>query len=136
MFKVKVITIGKLKEKWLSLSLQEYEKRLTGKIQIEWLLLKNDEELEAWTEKNAYIALDPNGTLLSSETFSKKLFSFGLRINFLIGGADGLSKLMLQKASFIFSLSPLTFTHQMTRLILVEQLYRAIEIEKGSSYHK
>lgn len=136
MFKVKVITIGKLKEKWLVTALKEYEKRLKGSVEIEWLLLKNERDLYSCVENCTFIALDPNGTLLTSEAFSKKLFQLGLRINFLIGGPNGLSKTLLKKALFVWSLSPLTFTHQMTRLIFVEQLYRGIEIEKGSKYHK
>ena len=131
-----MITIGKLREKWLASALEEYKRRLKGSVDIDWLLLKSEGELNAWGENHSFVALDSNGTLLTSEAFSEKLFQLGLRINFLIGGANGLSKNLLQKALFVWSLSPLTFTHQMTRLILVEQLYRGIEIEKGSKYHK
>lgn len=136
MFKVKVLSIGKCKEEWLALALGEYEKRLQGKMSFEWVLVKTDEELAAHCSKEPYIALDPNGTLLSSEEWSEKMVKLGLKLCFVIGGAVGLDPAIIQKARFVWSLSPLTFTHQMTRLILVEQLYRAIEIEKGSSYHK
>ena len=136
MFKVKVISIGKNKEEWLKSALTEYEKRLHGKMCIEWLFVKNDKELIDWAEKETYIALDPNGELLSSEAWSAKMLAMGLKINFIIGGPDGLPQNILQRARFIWSLSPLTFTHQMTRLILTEQLYRALEIERGSAYHK
>lgn len=133
MFKVKVLTQGKCKENWLQEALAEYEKRLTGRMRIEWQLVKDKEEFLHCQEP--YIALDPKGSLLSSEALSKKTQQWGSRWTFIIGGVEGLSQSVLQKASFIWSLSPLTFTHQMTRLILVEQLYRALEIEKGSAYH-
>ncbi len=136
MFKVKVITIGKCKEEWLRVALAGYEKRLQGKMSFTWTLVKNDEELIALASKEAYIALDPEGKLFTSEEWSKKLTSLGAKLTFLIGGPSGLPEEILKNARLIWSLSPLTFTHQITRLILVEQLYRAIEIEKGSSYHK
>ena len=62
--------------------------------------------------------------------------SQGARLSFVIGGAEGLSKEVSEKALAKISLSKLTFTHQLTRLILIEQIYRAYEIDKGSQYHK
>lgn len=136
MFKVKVLTIGKWNESWLKAATQEYEKRLQGKLTIQWILLKDDEELLRSTESIPYIALHPQGKLLSSSEWSQKMMKLGLRLNFLIGGPEGLPAPILEKALFQWSLSPLTFTHQIARLILVEQLYRSIEIERGSRYHK
>ncbi len=138
MFKVKVITIGKCKESWLNAALFEYEKRLKNKMKIEWVLVETNKELlEKASLEASFITLDLKGKLLSSEEFSRHLFSlFGLKPTFIIGGAEGLDPKIIQKASFSWSLSPLTFTHQMVRLLLVEQLYRALEIEAGSSYHK
>ena len=136
MLKVKVITIGRSKEIWLTEALVEYEKRLQGKLEIDWLLAKDDEQLLEWSSKESFIALDPKGTLLTSEEWSQKMGKLGARLTFVIGGATGIPLTLLKQASFRWSLSPLTFTHQMTRLILVEQLYRAIEIERGSQYHK
>ena len=138
MFKVKVIIQGKAKESWLGAALAEYEKRLTGKMDIEWVLVNKFRELEekALKEPNL-IALDVKGEYLTSEQFSLVLFSkWGARPCFVIGGAEGLGVAVLQNAKHRLSLSPLTFTHQMARLILVEQLYRALEIEEGSAYHK
>lgn len=135
MFKVKVLTTGKCKESWLQEALREYEKRLQGTMEISWQLSENFEA--ALLKEPSFIALDLQGKLLTSEEVAKKLFSeWGSRICFAIGGAEGFSREILTKASFRWSLSPLTFTHQITRLLLVEQLYRAMEIEKGSSYHK
>lgn len=138
MFKVKVITQGKCKEPWLNEALAEYEKRLKGKMHIEWILVDKPKELVEKALKIPFlIALDLKGKLLSSEALSRSLFSeWGSRIAFAIGGPDGLQPEVIQHSSVQLSLSPLTFTHQIVRLILVEQLYRAIEIEQGSSYHK
>lgn len=135
MFKVKVITQGKAKESWLSEALSIYEKRLKGKMEIEWILVDDIEERAL--KEPSFIALDIQGKSLSSIQLSRNLFSvWGSRPVFVIGGAEGLSPKVLQAAKYRISFSPLTFTHQMVRLILVEQLYRALEIEEGSSYHK
>lgn len=141
MFKLKIITVGKTKEAWLSQGIQEYTTRLKNVMSIEWSLAKNDLQLDQYLEKEAsYIALDPQGILMSSEEFSKKLheqlLKKGSRLTLVIGGSDGLSKAQKNKADFLLSLSALTFTHQITRLVLLEQIYRAVEIEKGSAYHK
>lgn len=138
MFKVKIISIGHSKEKWLLLALSEYEKRLQGSMKIEWVLSENEKEFEekALLEKN-YIALDPRGKSLSSEELSRALFTqWGTRPTFLIGGALGLSETVKKNALYQISFSKLTFTHQMMRLILAEQLYRALQIEKNTQYHK
>ncbi len=94
------------------------------------------------TDKSArdcfLVALDKSGQELSSEGLSKKL-SFWQNnhseITFVIGGAFGLSDELLQKVDFVWSLSPLTFTHEMTRTIIFEQLYRAFTINKNIPYH-
>lgn len=141
MFKVKVLTIGKCKEAWLASALAEYEKRLEKSVRFEWAIAKNDGQLVEWALEEPYlIPLDPNGELLTSDTFSKKLLRLfeekGSRLSFAIGGSEGLPAAILNRFPFRLSLSPLTFTHQITRLILIEQIYRAMEIEKGSGYHK
>lgn len=133
MLKIKIFSPGKTKESWLLEALAEYEKRLTGSIVIEWD--HSDKEPDT-----PYICLDPEGKLLSSEDFSKFLFKAweqgGSRLSIVIGGPEGLSSEILKKASSIISLSKLTFTHQITRLVLLEQVYRALQIQKGSPYHK
>ncbi|HAB98916.1 MAG TPA: 50S rRNA methyltransferase [Parachlamydiales bacterium] len=137
MIKATIHTIGKSKETWLNDALSEYEKRLQGRVQIKWSLVSDDPELIKQTALEPYlIALDVQGSLLSSETLSQKLVQAGSRLAFVIGGASGLPPEILAKAKWRWSLSPLTFTHQMTRLILLEQLYRAYEIERKSPYHK
>ena len=141
MYKIKILTIGKTKEPWLSLALEEYTKRLKPSLSIEWCLAKQDEQLALLCEKEAhYICLDPQGKAFSSEAFSaflqQKLLEGGSRLSFVIGGAKGLPERIKLRAAALLSLSPLTFTHQLTRLILLEQLYRSLEIARGSSYHK
>lgn len=138
MFTVKIFTIGKNKESWLDEALHEYAQRLKGRLQLEWVLAKDDAALSRLLEKEReFICLDPQGKLMSSENFSKWFFALGKsRLTVVIGGPDGLSAALKSKASALISLSPLTFTHQLARLILLEQLYRAFEIERGSPYHR
>ena len=141
MIKVKIYIIGKNKETWLQAALQEYTQRLQSTLSIEWILAKNDLQLQQFLSKEPhYICLDPKGKAFTSEAFSA--FLIGLfrthesRLQFVIGGAEGIPLEISAKASQKISLSPMTFTHQITRLILLEQIYRAIEIDRGSEYHK
>ena len=141
MFKIKIFTIGKTKESWLQEASEEYQKRIKNSIQLDWILLKNDAQLIAALEKeDHWISLDPNGKLFSSEEFSKHLFNQleknGSRINLVIGGAEGIPQSIRDKSKELISFSKMTFTHQIVRLILLEQIYRAQEIQKGSGYHK
>ena len=130
MLRIKIISPGKHKEPWLTSALNEYEKRLTGDAKIEWVFPK---ELSIKSEK--YSLLDVKGKILTSEQFSTFLISEPIH-TFVIGGPDGPPKEVIEHASFRFSLSSLTFTHQFVRLILLEQIYRGIQISKGSSYHR
>ena len=141
MFKITLLTTGKTKESWLNSALAEYTKRFRHSIEIQWRLAKDEPQLEEWVlAETHYIALDPAGKLFTSEELSSFLFKEwekqGSSLNLVIGGAAGLSESMRKKAKALISLSPLTFTHQMTRLILFEQLYRCLEIRRGSPYHK
>lgn len=141
MFKIKILTLGKVKEEWLENALTEYEKRLSRICTIHWVLAKDKNRLKRLCEKESFfIALAPNGKNYTSKSFSQKL-SMQLQtqhssLAFLIGGIDGIDTGLLKKAYDIWSLSALTFTHQIARLILLEQIYRAFEIQKGSKYHK
>lgn len=140
MLKLKIISIGKTKEKWLHEAFQEYIRRLKPLVQVEYLWAKDNAELISWVQKEGlHFCLDPQGRLFSSEEFSdflvKQWEAGGSRLTLIIGGAEGLP-LELKKNSFLISLSPLTFTHQITRLVLIEQIYRALEIYKGTPYHK
>jgi 23S rRNA (pseudouridine1915-N3)-methyltransferase len=140
MLKLKILSIGKSKEKWLEEALREYTKRLKPYMTIEWLWAKDNAQLIEWAQKEPlFICLDPAGCLFTSEQFAVFLEQLWeknrSRLTIVIGGPEGLPPILIQRAQLI-SLSPLTFTHQMTRLILIEQIYRALEINRGSSYHK
>jgi 23S rRNA (pseudouridine1915-N3)-methyltransferase len=139
MHKIKVLTIGKTKEAWLDEALDEFYKRLRSQVQFEWVFAKDDEQLIQICAKEPFvIALDPLGRELDSPSFSKylvdKLEAHGTRLAFVIGGPEGLPE-ALRKGDML-SFSKFTFTHQIVRLILVEQIYRALEIARGSPYHK
>lgn len=141
MYKIKILSIGKVKEPWLQEALEEYEKRLSNRMQIEWVLPKNDEQLERLLEKQPhFFALTPEGKQYTSLEFSAALISwltsFDSRLVFVIGGAEGIPQSIKSKAEGLISISKMTFTHQATRLILLEQIYRAIEISIGSKYNK
>lgn len=139
--KIKILSVGKNKEKWLTDALNEYVKRLKPVISFEFLWARNDEQLIAWSEKEtpAVICLDPQGDQFDSQEFAtfliKKLEAEGGSLAFVIGGSQGLPDILTKRFPLI-SLSKLTFTHQLTRLILLEQIYRAFEIARGSQYHK
>lgn len=141
MIKVKIIGVGKTKEEWLETAISEYLKRLTPIAQFEFLFLKDDTSLldHLKEEPAQFITLDEGGKQFSSVQFSQflqqQLDRNGPRLNFVIGGAEGLPP-SLKSHTPNLSLSPMTLTHQMVRLLLVEQIYRALEIQRGSRYHK
>lgn len=139
--KIKIYTIGKIKESWLGEALKEYEKRLKPYFEIIWHLAKDGKGLQKALElEKKFVALDPKGQEFSSPEFSQflhhSLEQGGCRLAIAIGGDEGLNAELKSRASSLISLSQMTFTHQMTRLILLEQLYRAAEIDRGSPYHK
>lgn len=121
--------------------MEDYSKRLRPILSIEWIFVKEEIQLLQQLKKEAKVlALDVQGKMYSSVEFSNWLLkSFekeGGRLNFVIGGSEGFSKEVRSIIQEFICLSPLTFTHQMARLIFVEQIYRAFEIERGSQYHK
>lgn len=140
MLKLKILSVGKTKEEWLESALSEYIKRLRPILSIEFQLVKTDEELLLATEKEPIIiCLDPKGQKMDSETFAhyiqNKFVEGGSKLAIVIGGPEGLP-LKLKKHKNLISFSDLTLTHQIIRLLLIEQIYRAFEILKGSKYHK
>ncbi|MBR5555976.1 23S rRNA (pseudouridine(1915)-N(3))-methyltransferase RlmH [bacterium] len=154
---IKVIALGKLKEKFLKEGIDEFQKRLTPyasfeiieltpvEIKDENLVQKAlDEEAQkilSYVKPQSYvITLEINGKMLSSEEFAKKIndltFDGVGEIIFVIGSSCGLSPIVSNRANFKLSFSKMTFLHQFARLILVEQIYRAFKIIKGETYHK
>ena len=140
MIRIKLLSVGKTKEPWLEEAVSDYVKRLSSQVEFEFVWLKDDAQLELKVMKEGRVVLlDPQGITMTSEEFSGFLFKEiekgNSRLAIVIGGPEGLSSKMKSHFQQI-SLSKMTFTHQITRLILLEQIYRAFEIDKGSSYHK
>ena len=148
---VKIRIVGRKNggEKWLDQSYSTYETRLKPtNLDVTTHWHKNDDDLvknvEADKSKNhKVILLDPLGKMCTSEVFSENMYNWleigGSRLTFCIGGAEGLPKPLREAAtnkSDMLSLSSLTFTHQFARILLMEQIYRASEIRRGSGYHK
>lgn len=139
--KVQILSVGKTKESWLQEALKLYETRLRGQFVFEYSFAKDDAQLLHLLRKESRIlCLDPEGKSYDSPEFSQFLFNEiekgGSRLCFVIGGPEGLPPSLRQGGVPLLSLSTLTLTHQMVRLLLVEQIYRANEIQKGTGYHK
>ncbi len=137
---MKIISVGKSKEAWLREALAEYQKRMKALLSLEFVWVQDDKQLVSAVEKERFcIFLEVEGKQMTSEEFSLFLRQCreysGDRVSFVIGGVDGLPAELKGKGEQI-SLSKMTFTHQMARLILTEQIYRAFMIERGSPYHK
>ncbi|MCI7644448.1 MAG: 23S rRNA (pseudouridine(1915)-N(3))-methyltransferase RlmH [Lentisphaeria bacterium] len=140
---LKIIVIGKLKDHLFSSKCDEFAKWITkyGKIEITELKDENKERensailSEINKEKGYIIALSEEGKLFSSEKFSQHLAAIDRKIVFIIGGPYGLLPEVKAKADLLLSLSPMTFTHEIARLLLLEQIYRAANIAHNGKYH-
>ncbi len=137
----KIIAIGKIKKKWVQSGIDMYLNRLPGLKIIE--IKDSTQEKEESTIKDilkkneTLITLNENGHSFTSKRLATKLLdSHTQNITFVIGGATGLSPSLNTSASWQLSLSPLTFPHEIARLLLIEQLYRAQTILQGGPYHK
>lgn len=147
MSKIILVAVGRLKEKFLVDGVAEFLKRIKpfSKIEVREIsecrtIEEEGQKLLAQVPRDSWLCvLDVAGVALTSEEFAKKIAGLNLRgisnLTFLIGGAFGLSEKVRAAADFRLSLSPMTFTHQMARLILVEQIYRAFKINRGEPYH-
>ena len=139
--KIKILAVGKLKEKAYQNRIGEYVKWINRDIPVELIFLKDNDKINKKllahiNSADHTICLSEEGEKRSSKEFSKLLFNKALDHTFIIGGPDGLPRYIKEKANQIFSLSELTFPHEMALLILAEQLYRAVSIEKGRNYHR
>lgn len=150
----KIICVGKIKENYLTSGINEYLKRISGFSKIEIIEIKEintndinkniESEGQLINEKIALddyvITLEIQGEKLDSISFSKKLeqlTTYGnSKIVFVIGGSNGLSDEVKKRSNFKLSFSDMTFPHQLMRLILLEQLYRALTIINHKEYHK
>ena len=138
--KIKIIAIGKVKEKYLLEGINEYLKRLGRYCKVEILELKDEglvkeaEKISRYLSNNAFV-LDEKGKQFSSVEFSELIKKQDGELTFIIGGPEGISAEIKQKSK-LFSLSKMTFIHEMTRLILLEQIYRSYMILHNTQYHK
>lgn len=157
---ISIVSVGKLKEKYLKLGIDEFTKRLSvyakielvevpdekapeqlSDLEMEQVKIKEGEKILAKISPDTYvIALAIDGKMKSSEELADsldKLATYGKsKVAFVIGGSLGLSKDVLQRADEKLSFSKMTFPHQMMKLILLEQVYRAFRINRGEPYHK
>lgn len=158
--KITVLCVGKIKEKYFTLGIDEYAKRLSRYCKLEIIEVPDEktpdnasenEELQIkakegdrllrYIKDNAYvIVLAIEGKMLTSEELSEKLEQLGINgdsnVVFVIGGSLGLDKRILDRADYKLSFSKMTFPHQMMRMVLLEQVYRGFRIMKGEPYHK
>ena len=137
----KVIAIGKIKKIWIQEGIEVYLKRLPG---LEVIEIKDSTQTkeertikEIIKKNNTLVTLNENGQSFTSKQLATKLLnSQNQNIIFVIGGASGLPPSLNNSASWQLSLSPFTFPHEIARLLLIEQLYRAKTITQGGPYHK
>ena len=158
--KITVITVGKIKEKYLKDAIAEYSKRLGKYCKLEIIevadektpdnaseLIENQirskeaERILKYVKDDAFvITLEINGKQLTSEELAGKIDNLGIQghshIIFIIGGSIGLGTEVLKKSNFALSFSKMTFPHQLMRVILLEQIYRSYRIINGEPYHK
>lgn len=157
---ITVISVGKIKEKFFEDAIKEYAKRLSkyckfneeavaderaddgfSKLEIEQVKLKEGSRILNRIKQNTYvIILDVKGIQLTSEEFAKKINTLGIDgysdITFIIGGSNGLSNDVIIRGDFCMSFSKMTFPHQLFKIILMEQIYRAFKINSNEAYHK
>lgn len=158
--KIKIVTVGKLKEKYLKDGIAEYSKRISRFATVEMIELADEKTpdrasdsenekildlegnriLSKIGDREFVVVLAIEGKTLSSEEFSKQLEQASINgsstLTFVIGGSLGLSKEVKKRANLSVSFGRLTLPHQLMRLVLIEQIYRAFTIQQGSPYHK
>jgi len=158
--KITIISVGKIKEKFMKNGIKEYSKRLSrycklnmvevndekapenlSEADMEIVKTKEGERILGKLSNNTYvICLAIDGKQLSSEELSAKLDNLALTgksdVTFIIGGSLGLSDEVLKRSNYKLSFSKMTFPHQLMKLILLEQVYRGFRISKGEPYHK
>ena len=155
--KIKIIALGKIKEKFLKDGIDEFLKRLTPYASVDIIefspieirdenliqkaLEQEGERILANIKNDSFvITMEILGKQLSSEDFAQKINEISMsgisELVFVIGSSCGLSPIVSNRANFKLSFSKMTFLHQFARLLLVEQIYRAFKILKGETYHK
>ncbi|WP_026531113.1 23S rRNA (pseudouridine(1915)-N(3))-methyltransferase RlmH [Haematomicrobium sanguinis] len=147
---LRALAIGRKHEDWVSDGIARFEKRLKKPWDLTWQLVPHSnleydgarqlesEKLASKAQGDYLILLDERGKAIDSPSLSARVqgqLDLGKRVSFVIGGAYGVTDEFRNKADFVWSLSPLVFPHQLVRLILAEQVYRAQEIAAGRPYH-
>ena len=158
--KITLLTVGKIKEKYLKDAIAEYSKRLSKYCKLEIIEVadektpdnasevvenvirdKEGEGLLKYVKDDAFvITLEIKGKMMTSEELAEKIDTLGIRgvshIMFIIGGSIGLGEDVIKRSDFALSFSKMTFPHQLMRVILLEQIYRSYRIISGEPYHK
>ena len=150
---IKIICVGKIKEKYLIDAVDEYKKRLSkytklniievndiDSASVDVILLKEKESIEKYIDQKDYvITLEIDGNMLSSIELANKIdniFNNNSTITFIIGGSYGLHSDIKKRSNYSLSFSKLTFPHQLFRVNLLEQIYRSYKINNNETYHK
>ncbi|MCI6002107.1 MAG: 23S rRNA (pseudouridine(1915)-N(3))-methyltransferase RlmH [Tenericutes bacterium] len=143
---IKIIAVGKIKENYLKEAINDYQKRINKyhkleiiEIEDDNIINEKDRILKHINKKDFLIALDIQGTELTSIELSKKLdniFINNSNITFIIGGSNGIHDSIKNIVNYKLSFSKMTFPHQLFRLILLEQIYRSFKILNNETYHK
>ncbi len=156
MLKIRIASIGKDKDKWVTDSCAHFSKMLRRWAEVEWVMLPSLKQTSSLSpsqirkqeavrlskefDRGYTLALSDSGRGFDSLSFAAMIRSLTntghSSMTFVIGGAHGIDPPLLEKADRIISLSPLTFSHQLVRVVLAEQLYRACSIIAGTDYHK
>ncbi len=158
--KITLIAVGKIKERYLEDAIGEYAKRLGRYCRLEMIQVADEktpdkagqaltrqikdregDRILAHVREGMYVvALAVEGQMMSSEELASRIDKLGIggisHIAFIIGGSLGLSRAVLDRADLLLSFSPMTFPHQLMRVILLEQIYRSFQILAGTPYHK
>lgn len=148
---IRILAVGKRHESWVQPGIERYEKRLKKPFEVEWMLLphsaregdiarqeESERLLERIGSRDFVLLCDERGKQLDSPALSKLLqasLDAARRIVIVIGGAYGINDQLQSRADFTLSFSPLVFPHQLVRLMVIEQVYRAQEIAAGRPYH-
>ena len=157
---IRIIAVGKIKEKYLDAAINEYSKRLSAYCRLEIIEVKDEKIPEKASEAqrlkaleteekrilphlrddDILVTLEIQGKQLDSVTFAKTIEAYGIQgksqLTFVIGGSIGLSPEITRRSDWKLSFSAMTFPHQLFRVLLLEQLYRAFKIIRGETYHK
>ena len=140
---IKIVLIGKIKEKAYNDKIQKYLEWLSRDAKFEIVTVKDSNshkmiyQIDKYKKSNFFcICLSEHGKNLNSISFSKFIFDKSENIAFVLGGPDGHPENIMKKMDFNLSLSKMTMPHEMAALFLVEQLFRAFSIKKGSKYHR